>query len=223
MYREWFGRLLGEVRGLAPAVEVGCGPGFFKEYAPDLIALDVLPGPWADVVCDASVLPLRTGSVGALLMVDTLHHLASPLDFMDEALRVLRPGGRLAVVEPWVTPLSFFLYRYLHHEECRLRIDVARPFEGSGKAAFAGNAAIPSAVLRHLRRQGHPLRLIRAEPFVGLPYLATLGFTRSRPVPDVVIRLARAAERFTRPLRTLAASRILAVWEKAADGPTPRA
>lgn len=218
VYREWFTELLHEVRGLQPTVEVGCGPGFFKEYAAHLISLDVLPNPWVDVRCDAGTLPLRSGSVGALLMIDTLHHLAAPVAFMDEALRVLRPGGRLALVEPWITPLSFLLYRYLHHEKCRLGIDVARPFEGPDKNALDGNAAIPFALLRYLRARRHPLRLVRADTFVGLPYLVTFGFVLSRPLPSALISVARMAERLTGPFRKLAATRILAVWEKATHG-----
>jgi hypothetical protein len=32
------------------------------------------------------------------------------------------------MVEPWITLPSWILYRFFHHEECRLGVDVARPF-----------------------------------------------------------------------------------------------
>jgi hypothetical protein len=137
---------------------------------------------------------------------------------MAEAARVLRPGGRLAMLEPWVTPASFLLYRYLHHEDCRLGVDVARPFGDPGKRALEGNSAIPRLVLRRLRRGGGPLRLIRSRTFVGLPYLFTFGFQRARPLPRAFGAVAEVLERATAPLRPLAASRILAVWEKPLRG-----
>ena len=116
-YQEWFGRLLQCVESRQPIVEIGSGPGFFKEYFPRLISTDPILNPWIDVVLDACSLPFRSGTVGALVMVDVLHHLPRPLEFMAEAARVLKPAGRLAMIEPWITPLSFLLYRYLHHED----------------------------------------------------------------------------------------------------------
>jgi len=216
VYREWFERLLAAVAGRRPVVEVGSGPGFFKECAPALVATDVVPGLSVDVRCDADVLPFRDGSVGAVVMVDTLHHLPHPLDFLAEAARVLRPGGRLAMVEPWITPLSWVLYRFFHQEDCRLGVDVARPFDSEAKAALDGNAAIPYLALAKLRDTGLPLRLVRAEPFVGLPYLATFGFKVKRPLPALFQSLARAGEAALQPLARWLATRIFVVLEKPA-------
>lgn len=218
VYQEWFRMLLDEVAGLTPVVEVGTGPGFFKEFAPRLVSTDVVRGPFVDVCCDAGQLPFRTGRLGALVMVDALHHLPRPLAFLEEAARVLKPGGRLAMLEPWITPASFFLYRYLHHEGCRLGVNLERPFEGEAKRALDGNPAIPSVLFRRLRGHAHSLRLRHARTFVGLPYLFTFGFQRARPLPAAWMRLARAAERLTPPVTKLAASRVLAVWERMADG-----
>jgi hypothetical protein len=108
------------------------------------------------------------------------------------------------------------LYRYFHHEECRLGVDVARPFDPDAKAALEGNAAIPYLVLARLREAGLPLHLVRAEPFVGLPYLATFGFKVGRPLPAVLQGLARAGEAALRPLSRWMATRIFVVLEKPA-------
>ena len=213
VYREWFAALLEAVGPGRPVVEVGAGPGFFKDFAPVLIATDVVPGLAVDVRCDADVLPFRSGSVAAIVMVDTLHHLAHPLDFLAEAARVLRPGGRLAMVEPWITPPSWVLYRFFHQEDCRLGVDLERPFDDPAKAALDGNAAIPYLALARLRRRGEPLRVLRAEPFVGLPYLATFGFKVMRPLPATWGTLWRAGEAVLRPARRWLATRALLVLE----------
>lgn len=48
---------------------------------------------------DAAHLPVRTESVDAVLVVDALHHLPDQVGALEEAARVLRPGGVLVVRE----------------------------------------------------------------------------------------------------------------------------
>ena len=214
VYQEWFGQLLRHVDGLDPLVEIGSGPGFFKEQYSSLISTDLILSPGIDVVCDARSLPFQSGTVGALVMIDVLHHLPKPLDFIAEAGRVLRPGGRLAMIEPWITPLSFFLYRYFHQEDCCLGVDLAQPFDESNKKAFDGNVAIPFRLIKYFETATDPLRLIRADAFLGLPYLATLGFKCTRQIPHALLDFARGCERLLGAMTRFAATRILVILQR---------
>ena len=128
-------------------------------------------------------------------MVDVLHHLPKPLEFLAEAGRILRPGGRIAMIEPWITAPSYLLYRYFHHEDGSLAVDVRRPFSELGKKAIDGNAAIPFKLLKQFQPGALALRSLQAAPFLGLPYLATLGLKRARPIPPTLIGIARVCER----------------------------
>jgi SAM-dependent methyltransferase len=216
VYQEFFAELLRAVQGRTPVVEVGAGPGFFKEYCPGLISTDVILTGWVDVVCDACAMPFASQSVGALVMLDVLHHLPRPLDFIAEATRVLAPRGLMAMIEPWITPFSYLLYRYFHHEDCTLRIDLRRPFDSTRKQAFDGNATIPYKLVQYYAREPGSLRLARLERFLGLPYLATFGFKRTRRLPWRLIRAARFCENVLGPLGRWNATRALLVWEKPA-------
>lgn len=215
VYERWFDRLMAAVGDRRPVVEIGSGPGLFKRYVPHLIATDILDARGLDLACDAQELPFRDASLGAIVLVDTLHHLGRPLRFFDEVRRVLRPGGRLAMIEPWLTPFSFVLYRYFHHEECRLDVDLEKPFDQGDKRVFDGNQALPFMLIEHLRRSGVGLRLVSAQPFLALPYLLSLGFKTSRRLPGHWITFGRICERLLgRALRGVAATRIFAVYEK---------
>jgi len=215
VYHGFFATLLEAAGGRRPIVELGAGPGFFREYCPESISTDVIFTPWVDVVGDGCRMPFREASAGAVVMLDVIHHLPKPLDFLAEVSRILRPGGRLVAIEPWITPLSYILYRYFHHEDCVLSIDIAQPFRSTGKQAFDGNAAIPYRLVRSLQtRPTAGLRLVRCEPFLGLAHLATLGFKRQRSVPGSIICAAELCERIAGPLGRLASTRALLVLEK---------
>ncbi len=215
VYHGFFSTLLNAAGERRPVVELGAGPGFFHEYCPESISSDVIFTPWVNVVCDGCRTPFRDAGAGAVVMLDVIHHLSKPLDFLTEMSRILQPGGRLVAIEPWITPPSYVLYRYFHHEDCALSIDIAEPFRSTGKQAYDGNAAIPYQLVRNQR--SHPatsLKLIRCEPFLGLAYLATLGFKRRRSVPGAAVRMAGQCERIAGPLGRLASTRAVLVWEK---------
>jgi len=116
--RDWYRRLQ-RIDATAPPglrVEIGSGGGWLQDYIPDLVTTDLLPLPFVDRVCDAEDMPFEDESVGALYMLNVLHHVIRPCRFFDEVQRVLRPGGVLAMIEPSVTPLSRFIYGRLHPE-----------------------------------------------------------------------------------------------------------
>jgi SAM-dependent methyltransferase len=219
IYHGWFDRLLAALDGRRPLVEIGAGPGLLKSSRAGIVATDRVVLPWLDLVCDAGTLPFRSGSVGGLVLVDVLHHLPRPYRFLAEATRVLAPGGRIAAIEPWITPLSYVLYRWFHHERCRLGVNLEEPFGTGAKEELDGDAAIPFRLLRRLPALGLPLRLVALDRFLALPYLATCGFKVRRPLPPTLFRVARGLERAVNPwLRPLAATRAILIIEKLADG-----
>jgi len=78
-------------------------------------------------------------------MLDVLHHLERPVAFMREAARVLRPGARLAMIEPGITPLSWPFYNFLHQEPVILSQDpFAMTERRPDKDPFDSNQAIPT-------------------------------------------------------------------------------
>ena len=226
VYEPWFDALM-ELAGPGQRVlEVGAGPGFLAAHArarrPDLrwIATDIIAAPWNDVAADAGRLPFAAASFGAVLCLDLVHHLARPAAFFAEAARVLRSGGRLGAVEPWVSPLSYPIYRWLHEEGCDLGIDPWEPFGAGPKEAFDGNGALAWRLARGgggdeaWRRMG--LRAPRVRRINAFGYLFSLGFKPRSLLPLPLAPLARRVDEWTRPLASLAAMRALIVWEKAA-------
>jgi len=220
---EFFARLLSFRKKDGTSVEVGAGPGFFKQVLPGVLSTDLVWCPWIDAVADAQSLPFRTSSVANIFGVDMLHHVAAPMTFLLEAQRVLVPGGRLILVEPWVTPFSYFIYRYFHQEECDLS---ARPWElteASGKKAFDGNQAIPYLLFGPRHRSQTlgslpGLAPLTIEPFCLFAYLLSMGFKPMSLLPEFLYTAVSKIERATLPLwRPCAALRVFLALEKSAQ------
>ena len=224
VYEPWFSALLDAAPRGARVLEVGAGPGFLGQAArarrPDLrwIASDLHAAPWNTLAADAGRLPLAAASIDAVVGLDVLHHLAAPADFFREAARALRAGGRIALVEPWITPFSWPIYRFVHQEECRLSVDPWQPFPVGGKDSFDGDAAVPWRMVRDTPAERwnelglRPPRVARLNAFA---YLLSLGFRPASLLPAGTAPALIAADRATQPLAPWTALRAVLTWDTA--------
>jgi len=150
IYLEWYGWVASRLPGgSSPVIELGSGAGFLDSYIPGLVTSEILRCPFVRVVLDGCALPFPGSSLRALVMVDVFHHIPDAEAFLREASRCLEPGGRILMVEPWVTAWSRFVYVQLHHEP----IDTGAQswsFPASGPLSGA-NSALPWIVFQRDR------------------------------------------------------------------------
>lgn len=222
LYGEWYeeiGARLSDSAG--PTIELGAGIGRFKARFPFAVATDIERTPWADDVADAEALPYEDRSVANLVLIDVFHHIPRPARFFDEARRVLAPGGRVLILDPYCSPLSTPAYQLLHEE----RTDLAGPgLEDDPTVAssiLASNQARATVIffrkLEDFRRQWPELGLVERCRFALLLYPLSGGFSGRRLVPAFLSRPLSALERFLSPLAPLAAFRCLVVLERSQD------
>ena len=204
-------------------LEVGAGPGFLSAHARErrkdlrCTASDLHPLPWNSVAADAGRLPLADGSVGAVVGLDVLHHFGRPSGFFREAARVLGADGRIVLVEPWITPLSWVIYRFFHQEDCRLSRRPVEPVPGrEGQLRRATppcrgrwSARRPESRWRELGLS--PPRVRRLNAFA---YVLSLGFRPGSLLPRALASPAMALDRATSPLAPLTALRAVLTWRR---------
>jgi SAM-dependent methyltransferase len=165
-------------------VEIGAGIGNLKSRLPGAITTDLFPNPWLDVVCDGYELPFSSSTVSHLILFDVFHHLKAPGAFLREARRVLVPGGRLILFEPYISALSYPVYGLLHHEPVALRqeisdaTDLPRPRD---YYAAQGNAT--RLFFRERNGATAGWKLLRAEAFASFSYLLSGGFSKPSVYP----------------------------------------
>ncbi len=177
-------------------MELGSGGGFFHEVLP-LISSDVFFMPQLTMVLRAEELPMRSDSLRAITMTNVLHHVPDPIRFFAEAARVLRPGGVVAMIEPWITPWSKWVYTHLHHEPLDLQTDDWRfPSEGPLSSA---NSALPYIIFE---RDGGRFRELFPEfevrsvhPMMPISYLLSGGVSLRTLFPGFCYKALRRIEK----------------------------
>jgi len=203
LYGDWYADLRAALpEGSGGILELGSGAGFLADSVPRLLRSEVFFCPWVEAVLDAHHLPFAEGALRAIVMVNVLHHLPSPSTFFTEAARAVRAGGVIAMIEPWNTPWSRFVYRRLHHE----------PFDPNASewAATAGgpltgaNGALPWILftrdLHHFAARHPEWTVESVEPDMPIRYLLSGGVGMRSFMPGFTYPFWRALEDLLKPI-----------------------
>jgi SAM-dependent methyltransferase len=217
VYREWYARIAAAVPpGTGRVLELGSGAGFLRDFIPDLITSDVFPVEGVDRVIDATELPFDDGALKAIVMTNVFHHFAQPRQFLDEATRCVRAGGRVVMLEPWNTRWARFIYTRLHHEP----FDPAATdwgFEGDGPLSDA-NGALPWIVFGRDRerflREYPDWRVRSVSETMPLRYLLSGGVSLRSLMPGWSFPLWKGIEACLWPVRRLLGMFALITLEK---------
>lgn len=219
IYADLFDRMLA-LRVPGPTLEIGGGVGGLKARAPDVFSSDIQHADWLDLVADAQVLPFGPETLSTIMMLDVLHHLEFPAKFFAQAQRVLKPGGRVVMIEPAITPGSSAFYRFLHHEPVRMAADPLH--DGAPdptRDPYNSNQAIPTLVATRDRARFHAafpsLRIAKTEWFSFAVYPLSGGFKSWSLIPEAAAKPLLGVERvLERTFGRLLGFRMLLVVEK---------
>lgn len=203
-------------------LDIGGGSAHFKNYRPDVVSLDIQSFAGIDVVADAHLMPFADATFGGVVMLDVLHHLQRPVDFLREARRVLKPGGRIAMIEPGMSVASEQFYSRFHHEPVDMCAD---PFSEdrvqSSTDPWDANQAIPTLMFgtearrRRLEEAVCGMKIISAHWLSLFAYPLSGGFKPWCLVPEKVTRPLIALEARLLPLLgPLLAFRLFVVLER---------
>jgi len=186
-------------------LEVGAGIGITSDYLPGvtLCRTDVEPNDWIDAVVSGEALAFRDSCFDAVVCFAALHHMHHPLAAVHEMARVVRPGGKLLIVEvhaSWLLRLTLSMTR---HEYIDVAID---PFSGQSCQTREGNhwngnnaigdrlfldrvrfaAAVPQLELIHHRFTEALIFINSGGVNVKVPYI---------PLPKIVLKTIAAVDR----------------------------
>jgi SAM-dependent methyltransferase len=209
IYEEWYSLVAGALPpGEGHVVELGSGGGFMSEFLPGLITSEVFPCPDVKLVMNGMQMPFLDGVLSGIVMTGVLHHIPDTRRFFADAARCLRMGGVIAMIEPWSSLWSRFVYSRLHYE----------PFEPKARdwglpvtigPLSGANLALPWIVFERDRarfeREFPELQIRAVRPMMPFRYLVSGGVSTRSLIPGWTFAYLRRVERILQPwMRTWA-------------------
>lgn len=178
-------------------LEVGSGTSPLKQFLSNVITSDVLDLDYLDLVFDCHEIDkldaIKDNSLDVITLTNVLHHLKSPIVFLNAAAAKLKSGGKIIATEPFFSMLSSLIFKYLHHEPVDCHIVEPGLKKVHGPLASA-NQALPWLIFfrRHewLQRlnENYDIGSLSVRPFTALSYMATGGISHSLPIPHFLYR-----------------------------------
>lgn len=178
-------------------LEIGSGTSPLKQFVPNVMTSDVLDLDYLDLVFDCheidEVSAIKDNSLDVITLTNVLHHLKSPIAFLNRAASKLKRGGKVIATEPFFSSLSTPIFKYLHHEPVDFRVSEPQLSDVRGPLASA-NIALPWLMFFRRREwlqrlnENFDIAILSTRPFTALSYMATGGISRRLPIPLFLYR-----------------------------------
>jgi len=170
-------------------VEIGSGQALAADSGQRWLHSDMRDTGALDIRHAAERLPYADGSLDALVLKDTWHHIPDITAFVDEAHRALRPGGVVAVFDPYWGLLARFVYRFLHQERWDARTST---WGFSSSDPWDSNQALSYLMLRRDRGEfdrRFAAKFVVAEhgAVIGPSFLLSGGVSRRTSVSGALL------------------------------------
>ncbi len=217
LYQNWYEQINSQL-GVGRTLEIGPGIGKFKAQHPNILTMDVEKTQWTDMVADAQHLPFKKDCLSNIVLFDVLHHIPNPVQFFGEALTVLKPCGRILIMEPYISFLSYFIYHYFHPEKVDSSVDPLGDKRISSNKPFDSNQSVATLIffkkLDRFRKLFPQYTIIIKKRLAFLAYPLSGGFSGRQLLPDRLISCVSNSEPAFKLLAPFMAFRTLVVLEK---------
>ena len=192
IYFSWYNKIKKYIKA-GRCLEVGSGIGNFKDFFPDILALDIIPSEYIDICTDARCLPFMSNCFDTIVCIDTLHHIVGYTHFLKDALRTLKKKGRLILFEPYNSLVSSFLRKKFHYED-------------------TSKYPLAQMVIENAKNIG--FSLIFSDYLEFFAYPLSGGFFKKNIVPLKMIRVLYSLERTLSVFKSICAFKYMAIFEK---------
>lgn len=119
-----------------------CGAGLRRTYYDNVVNFEICSYETTDVRGVGERLPFRSGVFDAVFSLNVLEHVRDPFTCAREIIRVLKPGGRLYCVVPFLQPFHAYPHHYFNMTAQGLRNLFEDHLEINGQEVGGGGQPI---------------------------------------------------------------------------------
>lgn len=197
IYQDWYSLIKENLGNLnSTIIELGSGAGFLEKHIPQVVKTDIFFHPFIQLAMDGLKFPFPQNRLDAIVLLDVFHHLPNVEEFLDEADRTLKIGGRIIMIEPWVSKWSKKAYSMINHELMDANIKSWK-FNSTGPLS-GSNQALPWIVFKRDREKFYSdyprLKIKNIQPMMPVRYILSGGLSTWISLPEFFYPLIKRFE-----------------------------
>ena len=221
VYHDLFNKILPFILNDKPGktVELGSGIGQIKEILPDCITTDMFPNPGIDQVESVYELSFADNEITNVIMFHVFHHLRYPGTALRELYRVIKPGGRIILFDPYISLLGRLVYGPLHHEPIAMRDKIIWDAPGGFSPEDDSYYAAQGNATRIFHKGEYNDKLsgwniVARKRYSALSYIFSGGYSKPQMYPTGLLGIIKGIEKICDIMPAIFATCILVVLEK---------
>lgn len=185
-------------------LEIGSGAGISSKFLKNkkVLMTDLLPWRKNGIIgnINSENLPFENDFFESAFALDAIHHICDPVKAISELCRVVRPGGKVVIIEPYVSYLSYLVYRIFHNEQTtwNYRINKTRKVKikniAEGEQSTMQSIMLNYGLIKSVQKQCGKVISYEWSQFSPFSFFATGGLSKPLPTPACIIRLLIRSE-----------------------------
>ena len=221
VYRDLFAKMLPFLLydNGGKTVEFGSGIGQIKEVLPDCITTDMFPNDRIDQVESLYDLSFEASELSNVIMLHVFHHLRYPGAILRELHRVMKLGGRVIILDPYISLLGKLVYGPLHHEPIGLQDEIEwnapEGFLATDDSYYAAQGNATRIFWRNeFVDEVRGWKRVATKRYSAIPYILSGGYSKPQMYPSWGMGLMKAIEKVCDFAPSLFGTCLLVVLEK---------
>lgn len=220
VYKEYYNYALSNLSTEnGPIIEIGSGIGMIKDVIPSCKTTDITLNSGIDYIENIYSLSAQSTNASNFILIDVLHHLEYTTFALNQLHSALKPGGRVIIIEPYISLITLPIFTFLHHEPVALlsKINKNDPESFDKFTYFAAESTATKMTRKSMRMElEKKWNIIDIKKEACFRYFGTGGFRGKQLYPTSLYSFVSIIDKSLSMFPNIFGGRVYLVLEKKA-------